>query len=270
MPHEQTLSAARQPLLEDNGYYSCDDGFGDGIVPPDPFASTREANLLSGSDQEDQGDDIEQELPSHCIEKLGLCLGIIIGMIVQLSTLGGSLVGVTVWGTEDGPYATITFAIWCCLMSSMFFVAFGLLRFLVQMSLRMVYRMERDQSNQRAMVVDAPTDSPTPNLSLLPAVWLEASSESTKTIDSKNERQLLEDVMWHMKLHYVLGVNLGIGLSWLVTNLAFSDRRVSLIFSLVPPLLGFAWFRWMKQSSRDSLEDDESERFGPSNMGTHV
>lgn len=250
MPHQTPAMAFRQPLLAYDGYF--DDGLEDGnIVPPNPFAG-QDDPLGSGASQQDVDDETEEddnkaEYPTRCFEKLGLFIGIIIGMTVQLSTLSGSFVNVSVWGTEDGPYATTTFVVWCCLMSSMFFVAFGLLRFLVQMTLQMVYKMEHEKSLKRKLVVDVPSDNPMPTPSLFPSVSPARSLSNTHKCTPQDEHEVLEDVMWHMKLHYVLGVNLGIGLSWLVTNLALGDHRVSIVFSLAPPLLGLTWLRWMKQ-----------------------
>jgi len=258
MPPQNTQTA-RQPLLEGSDYHYEDVPF-DGIVPPDPFAGLHHESTIVVHNQQDyneeelQDDDDKAVPPTHCIEKLGLFIGLIIGVTVQLSTLAGNFVNVTVWGTEDGPYAMTTFIVWCCFMSSMFFVSFGLLRCLVQMSLQMVYKMEQDKAS---MVVDVPSDNPLPNPAGFSSMNSSSGHDSFSTISTQDE--LLEDVMWHMRLHYVLGINLGISFSWIATNVALGNQRVSLVFALAPPLLGLALFWWMKRS-RTSHDDGVTTR----------
>lgn len=252
---------ARQPLLEDDRCF--EDGLDDGIVPPDPLAG---ANVLL---DEEQGEELEDynnvASPTKCIQKLGLVLGMSIGITMQLAALAGNLVNAKVWVKEDGPYATTIFLVWCCFLSSLFFVAFGLLRCLVQMSLKMVHKMEQEKP---MVVLDIPSDIPLPAPRRCPSrsvsfgdTPLSAPSRCpsrrvsfNSSATQQDEDELLEDVMWHMNSHYVLGINLGISLSWLATNVALGDHRVPLIFSLVPALLGLGYFWWVKHNRVNQID----------------
>lgn len=261
----QNQDTARQPLLAACDYQN-EDGQCDGIVPPDPLAGPRDESTDATHNQQEYNEDELQEgagngvPPTHCIEKLGLSIGIIVGVTVQLSTLAGNFVNVTVWGTEDGPYAMTTFIVWCCFMSSMFFVSFGLLRCLVQMSLQMAFKMEQ---NKPSIVVDVPSDNPLPN----PTGFSSMNSSSSghfSLSSASSQGELLEDVMWHMRLHYVLGINLGISISWIATNIALGNQRVALVFALTPPLLGLVLFWWTRKdrtSPKDGLITRRRENF---------
>lgn len=260
----QNLETARQPLLG-AGDYRNEDGLRNGVVPSDPLA--HESSNVIHYHQEYSEEEIQDGVsngapPTHCIEKLGLSIGIIVGVTVQLSTLAGNFVNVTVWGTEDGPYAMTTFIVWCCFMSSMFFVSFGLLRCLVQMSLQMAFKVEQ---NKPSIVLDIPSDNPLPSPSGFSSMNSSSSGHnSLSSISSQDD--LLEDVMWHMRLHYVLGINLGISFSWIATNVALGNQRVSLVFALAPPLLGLVLFWWMRQDRtrpKDGLITRRRENFDP-------
>ena len=264
----------RLAMLEDYGM--CDDG----VIPPNPFGSepnsapsyenignSHGSSTAAEEESEEEHEheyDNETELPKPCIEKLGLGIGVMIGITIQLSTLAGTYVDVMVWGSDDGPYASTTFFLWCCFMCSMFFLVFGLLRFLVQMSFQMVYKMEED-STVNAPVADVPSDSPMP--SLFPAgrhrlyPLSRAANQRINISDStcsspRDHVELLDEVMFHMKCHYILGISIGVSLSWIGTNVLLGGQRVSLWVALAPTLLGMFWCFWMKRDHAYSKLDD--------------
>ncbi|CAB9530920.1 expressed unknown protein [Seminavis robusta] len=177
-----------QPLLDGTNDYF-DDGLDEGIIiPPDPFATTSNDAMQENSqlDEDDEGDSVNDYETSliPCIEKLGLGIGIVVGATVQLATLAGNLVNIAIWGTEAGPYASTTFVVWCCCMSAMFFMAYVALRCLVQMSLKMVYKMEEENQDKDIIVVDVPSDNPMPSPSAFPTIG--PSGNAASRVSSTN------------------------------------------------------------------------------------
>jgi len=295
---------ARAAAADDCDYCFGDDGM---IVPPDPFRSScdlyREEQGQVAKDDDDYHDDAwtlaatNNASPRPCMEKLGLGMGILMGITVQLSTLAGDLVNVTLWGfrEEGNMYVHASFIAWCCIMASLFFAVFAMLRFLIQMSFQMlVDKMERDDhNNQRTtatiqnhhpfvtFVADIPTDAPLfhPNpISMFapppaaPRIFGNGdnnnaddySSDDQNSMPTKDQQhdELLEDIMVHVQRYYILGISFGISASWFVTNLLLGHERVPLVVSLVPPVLGFVYFYGMK------LQQGRRQRPVPNNNTT--
>ena len=242
-------------MMDNDEYFENDGYFDEGIVPPNPFgmeSGNGAAHIIEQENYDDENDDVESQRLSLRVKRFGLGVGVVVGIAVQLATLAGDYVNVMAWGTDDGPYANTTFIIWCCFMCSMFFFVFLLLRFLVQLS----FQISEEHSTVNVQVADVPSESPMPNL--FPRI----RHRGDPNMINQGQEVLLEDITFHMKCYYTLGINIGISLSWIATNSLLQGERVSLFFALVPATLGVFYFTWMKQNYAYRKVEDNNDGEG--------
>lgn len=243
--------------MDSDEYFENDGYFDEGIVvPPNPFgeeSSKGLANVKESNNDEGSIDDGESQRLSQRVNKLGLAIGVVVGIAIQLATLAGDYVNVMAWGTDDGPYANTTFILWCCFMCSMFFFVFMLLRYLVQLS----FQISDENDAVVVQVADVPSESPMPNL--FPRIRRRGNPNMTY----QDHEVLLDEITFHMKCYYTLGISIGISLSWIATNSLLRVERVSLFYGLAPVILGVFYFSWMKQDyayrQLEDNNDDEGE-----------
>ena len=96
------------------------------------------------------------------------------------------------------------------------------------MSLRMTFQKELSNNCQvhRAdhVVVDNPTDDPLSYPYISPNAVHGRSCERKNKKSSIDQLDALENIVWLMKLHYVLGITIDMSASWIVTNVAIGGN----------------------------------------------